>query len=248
MDIAICFWGLIRSGKWTHKNIQEQIDIMKTFGNVTIFMHTYKVYSKYSNKQGKEKNIMLDNDEYKLFNPDHFIWDNQDEIRKDLNLSEYHSQPDSHNTNYETTDNIVVAMYSLKRVTDLMVRHSKNKFTHVVFMRPDVLWEKPLKLSYFEVTNDTINTPQFHSIHHTDQKPFGIYVNDRFAICTPEVAKIYGRRFKYLLEYSRENILQSEIFLHDVLKSHGITIKQKWFCFNRVRANGNVLDDCKTKY
>lgn len=249
MNIAVCFWGLVRSGKWTHENIKKQLDILRTFANVTVFMHTYKIFSKYSNQWGNEKNIKLDNDEYKLFNPDHFIFDDQDEIKKTIDFEKYHSQPDLHGTNYETVNNIVLALYSQKRVTDLMLRHHKTKnYTHVVYMRPDVLWETDLKEKYFDLDDKTVVSPHFSSKHHTSTRKFEQYLNDRFAICKPNVAEVYGRRYKFLLSYSKQNEVQSEIFCYDVLKAHNIDIVFRWVCFNRVRANGNISKDCKSKY
>jgi hypothetical protein len=248
MDIAVCFWGLVRSGKWTHKSIKEQLDIMRTFGKVTVFMHTYKVTGKYSNQHANEKNITLDNDEYKLFDPDHFIFDDQDEITRQLNFEEYRTFPDLYKTDYQTIDNLIKSLYSQRRVTDLMLRHHKTKkYTHVVYMRPDVKWILPLKLSQFKIEEDMIVSPQFHS-KHGEGNDFSEKINDRFAICTPTVATIYGRRLKFLLAYSKQKQIQSETFLYDVMVAHNIDIVFKWICFNRVRADGRVLQDCKSKY
>jgi hypothetical protein len=246
MNIAICFWGLTRSLKYTHENLKNIIEEIEKFGTVTTFMHTYRIDRPYSNIWGKEENIILDPNEYKLLNPDHFIYDDQDEIAEKIDLPKYHSLPDSHyKTNYQTIDNFILAMYSQKRVTDLMLRHHKSKkYTHVVFMRPDVLFETSLKRSWFEsVDNTNIITTSF-DIYYFDKK----MINDRFAICTPEVAKLYGTRFSVLLQYSKQKELHSERFLFDVLTHHGIKIVYKWICFNRVRATGRISDDCKNRY
>lgn len=246
MKIAVCFWGLTRSLKYTIDSIHQQLDAMRKFGEVTTFMHTYKLFRPYSNIHGKEKNITLDPDEYKLLGPDHFIWDDQDEIASKIDFKEYHSHPDYYKTNYETINNFIISMYSLKRVTDLMLRHhKKHKYDYVVFMRPDVEFSTVPKLTHFEAAkDDTVVTPQFGRFSTEE----GVRINDRYAICTPEVAKLYGRRFLYILEYSKKKMLHSETFLQDVMTHHDIKVIYKWICFNRVRADGKVLKDCKTEY
>lgn len=246
MKIAVCFWGLTRSLKYTIKSINEQLDAMRKFGDVTTFMHTYKLFRPYSNLWGKEKDIMLDPNEYKLLDPDHFVWDDQDEVSKSIDFKAYHTFPDNiYKTNYQTINNFILAMYSLKRVTELMLRHNKTKhYDYVVFMRPDVIFDSLPKLTHFQAaTDNTIVSPQFGKWHAGGHK-----INDRYAICTPYVAKIYGRRLVYLLDYSRKKEIYTEVFLYDLMRAHNIKIIFKWICFNRVRANGEISNDCKTEY
>ncbi len=245
MNIAVCFWGLTRSLKYTHENIKKVLDGLAEFGDVTTFMHTYKIFREYSNQWGKEEAITLDPNEYKILDPDHFIWDDQDEIAKGVDFKKYHTFPDEYKTDYQTINNFVIAMYSLKRVTELMLRHNKTKkYTHVIFMRPDVIFDSPIKKSFLEAVNDTnIVTPQFGKFHAGKNM-----INDRFAICTPHVASIYGLRLKVLLEYSKVKRILTEEFLYDVMKLNNIKIIWKWICFNRVRADGRISNDCKTEY
>lgn len=252
MKIAICFWGLTRSLKYTIKNIEQVLDRLRIFGDITTFMHTYTLDRPYVNYHGLENNILLDKDEYKLLNPDYFVFDKQEQIEIQLNLKDYHSMPDPYKTsiNYQTVDNFVLAMYSLKRVTDLMLRHNKIKqFDYVVFMRPDVKWENPeqLKKKYFDrIEENMIQVPYFQRPRHA--KEGCTWVNDRFAICNVDVAKVYGRRFNHMMAYSKVKPLHSETFLWDVLTKYGIKIIEINICFNRVRATGQILKDCKTKY
>lgn len=246
MKIAVCFWGLTRSLKYTINSINEQLSEMKKFGEVTTFMHTYRLNRPYSNLWGKEEAIVLDPNEYKLLDPDHFIWDDQDEVSSKLDFKAYRTFPDDiYKTNYQTIDNFIIAMYSQKRVTELMLRHNKKQhYDYVVFMRPDVIFDSKPRLKYFQEVNDhTIVTPQFGHWHDG-----GIKINDRYAICTPKVAEIYGRRLMYLLEYSKHKPIYTEVFLYDLMKAFKIKIYHRWICFNRVRADGRINPDCKTDY
>ena len=245
MRIAVCFWGLTRSLKYTIRSVHEQLDHLRTFGDVVTFMHTYKILRPYTNDWAFERNVFLDPDEYKLLGPDHFIWDDQDEVAKGIDFKAYRTHKDNYNTNYQTIDNLILAMYSLHRVTDLMLRHnSKKEFDYIVFMRPDVLFDTKPAWKYFEkATENTIVAPYFGSYFEERHK-----INDRYAICKPNVAKIYGRRLKFLLPYSKTRDIISEIFLYDVMVEHDIDIILRWICFNRVRTDGRILPDCKTSY
>jgi hypothetical protein len=246
MHIAVCVWGLTRSVRVTHTNLRAVLDHLRSFATVTVCMHTYRLNRLYSNQWGKEVGIRLDPNEYKLLDPDHFIWDDQDDVARTIPFEAYHTFPDTiYKTNYETIDNFILAMWSLQRVTDLMLRHASSKgFTHVVFMRPDVVFDTPIKERYFSLVDDTtIVTPQFGRVCGSE-----LAVNDRFAICTPAVARIYGRRFRWILPYSTHTPLCSESFLQWVLQTHGIRVLRRWICFNRVRADGRISDDCRTEY
>ena len=71
MKIALAFWGLTRSLKYTIESINEKIlNILKKHNiEYKIFMHTWTVNSVYNNTRSKEANIKLDNEEYKLLSP-----------------------------------------------------------------------------------------------------------------------------------------------------------------------------------
>ena len=76
MKIALLFWGLTRSLKFSIKTIEERIlnILLKNNIEYDIYMHTYKINNLYSNKRANEKNIKLNFSEYKLLNPKYFIW------------------------------------------------------------------------------------------------------------------------------------------------------------------------------
>ena len=82
MRVALCFWGLTRSLKYTIDSIQSNVlDVLKKNGiQYTIFIHTYNINGSYTNRRSKEYNILLNNDECKLLNPDYIKIDDQDII------------------------------------------------------------------------------------------------------------------------------------------------------------------------
>jgi hypothetical protein len=253
MDIAVCLYGLMRSGKWTSKSILNQLEVLKKFAKVTTFMHINVFVDKYSNKWSKEDNYII-NERYVLFEPDYFVWDYEDEIDDEIDFKAYHTFPVYLNSSeHPSINNMIKGLFSLRRVTDLMLNHhTKQKFTHVVFMRPDSLWLEDLKQKYFDIPEKVIVSPTFN----TNVKFFGLQkderyagverlINDQFAICKPETAKFYGRRLKHLLKYSKTKQVNPEIFLYDLLKENGYTITYQWICFNLVRASGEIIKQCK---
>jgi hypothetical protein len=240
--VYICFWGLTRSLKYTLDSITE---VLNRFPNRTVFLHTYELDELYSNPQGKEYNIQLNKDEWKLLNPDYHIVDNQREVLSRLNVEQYRSSGDPWNSDFKVLDNFILGMYSLKRVTELMMENSKG-YKRVIFMRPDVKFIKGPTNSMVETAErNTIVVPKFHSWSYTNgiTKPYG-GVNDRFAICSYSAAKIYGLRFNSLLEYSKHYPPHSETFLRDYLSAKGISVNKSDICFHRIRATGQELDDC----
>jgi hypothetical protein len=131
MKIALVFWGLTRSLKFTIKSIHTYIFNILKINNIDydIFLHTYKLNNTYSNKRSKEFNIKLDFDEYNLLNPNYFIYDNLEEIKEKLNLKKYRTNKDPWDSNYNSVDNFILSLYSKKRITNLLLGTvSKNDF------------------------------------------------------------------------------------------------------------------------
>ena len=122
MKIALIFWGLTRSLKFTIKTIEKRIFKILKDNNIDydIYLHTYKINNLYSNKRANENNIKLDFEEYKLLNPDYFIYDDQDTIKEKLKLFQYRTHKDPWESDYSSLDNFILAMYSKLRITKLL--------------------------------------------------------------------------------------------------------------------------------
>ena len=239
MKIALAFWGLTRSLKYTIKSIEE--NILKQLNSVinleyTIFMHTYYFDNDYVNNRAKEVGLKLDFEEYKLLNPDFISIDNQDEVKNTLGLEQYRSKKDPWNTGYATVDNFICAMYSRKKLGQLILE-SGLKFDYVMFLRPDVKYLNPFSTGFFNMVND----------HAICIPRFGLYsnFNDRFCITNFKNAFLYANVFDHLLRYSLTHELHSEtvhyFLLHEQYKLRIIYLP---FYFNRIRADGNEWIDC----
>jgi hypothetical protein len=238
MRVALCFWGLTRSLKYTIDSIQSNIlDILKKKGiHYTIFMHTYSLNRCYTNTRSKEYNILLNNNEYKLLNPDYIQIDDQDIIKESLNLQQYKTMIDCYKNNYETIDNFILAMYSKLQVTNLVEK--SGNFDYYIYLRPDVRYISKLNISNFKLVNDKkICIPNFQ-LWGNDKK-----FNDRFCIANQDTYKIYGSIFNELLDYSKKYIMNSEDIYYKYILANNLSLRYINFFFNRIRANGSEKED-----
>jgi hypothetical protein len=238
MRVALCFWGITRSLKYTIDSIQSNIlDALKKKGiQYTIFMHTYNINGPYTNIHGKEFNLILNNNEYKLLNPDYLHIDDQDKIKESLNLHEYRSMPDYYKNNYETIDNFILAMYSKLQVTNLVEK--SGNFDYYIYLRPDVRYISKLNIYNFKLLNDsTICIPNFQLWGNHNK------FNDRFCITNRNTYKIYGSIFNELLDYSKKYSMNSEDIYYKYILADNLSLKYINFYFNRVRADGTEKRD-----
>lgn len=254
--IALVFYGLLRSIQYTLPNLQKHI-----FGAITDAGYDYDIYChnytfppnhKYNNHRAREYNIDLDPNAYKLLNPKYYISDNQLEIADQLNLDAYRTHGDPWpKTGFKTLDNYLLAMYSRKKVTELLSQNiasdpQNHEYTMIMFLRSDVLFENSLpipKLLILITEQEKKNPPTrvclIPNFHHWLGG-----LNDRMFISKPSLALEYGMAFDKLLTISKERKLHSEqinkYLIQDVY--HAIPILIPIF-FARVRANGVILKE-----
>ena len=235
MRVALAFWGLTRSLKYTIGSINEKIlnSLKKNNIEYKIFMHAWTVNSVYNNTRAKEANIHLDNEEYKLLSPDYFETHDQDEFKKNINLNAFRTHKDPWNTKYETVNNFICAMFSKSRCTQLISKSNEN-FDYIIFLRPDCMYLTNFDISFLKLVNDnTICIPNFALYNN---------FNDRFCITNMATYQLYGDVFSKLFMYSKNFSLHSETVHYNIIKQHNINIQLIKFKFKRVRANGTIVD------
>jgi hypothetical protein len=239
MSVALLFFGLTRSLKYTLPSIQKNVyDVLKKNDiHYDVFLHTYHVDGIYQNSRANEFNIRLDNNEYKLLNANHVCIENKKEVVDRLNLKEYYTHGDPWNTNFETFDNFLLAFYSKMKVHELM-KSTANEYKYVIFLRPDVYHENELPIDLLHLVDNDHNNVLIPN--------FGLYrtINDRFAILNSSISHIYGDIFKSMLDDSKYIQLHSESYLYLMLciKHRLNVIYINHFFFKRVRASGAVCD------
>jgi len=236
MKVAIGFYGITRSLKYTIQSIHENIfNILKLHNiNYDIYIHTYYL-SNYKNIRTTERinDSDIDNKEYKLLNADYVEIDNQEIIKSQLDLLSYRTHEDPWNTGYNSVDNYILGQYSKIRLTKMIEKNESN-YDYIIFMRPDCLYLNKLPIKSLELVKDnSIIIPDFH-LH--GKIPF----NDRFCICNAKTYKIYGEVFNSLLDISKNQPLHSETIIGEIIDNHKINIIRIPFIFSRVRFNGIV--------
>jgi len=189
-----------------------------------VYIHTFSLSTKLNNPRSAEHNITLNNTLYQVLEPTRVLVEEQNSVDSTLNAPLYQTQTDPWFNNYITHTNHVRALYSLMQVTSMW---SETVYDRVIYARPDVQFHNPLNLEWLNVDKNTIVLPNFH----------GHPINDRFALGSPNVMKIYGSRFKQALDYSKINPLHSETYLAYILESHNIVINPVLFNFCRIRAD-----------
>ena len=239
MKVAVIFWGLTRSLKYTIDSIRANIFkiLEKNSIEYDVFIHTLNINDGYYNPRAKEPKVekLLSDDCIKL-NPTKYCIENQEDVQLSIGLNQYRTKGDPWNTRseFKTLDNFITAMYSKMKSTQLSLEH--GDYDYYMFVRPDVKYIKPIDIKWFLLANDTtILIPDFHVFYG---------MNDRAAICTKPVAKIYGLLFPHLLGYSKRYRLHSEQISKRHMDLHNIFIKTIPFRFNRVRINGTISNDC----
>ena len=238
--VALCYWGIARSTDFTIESIERNIWKPLEDANIeyTTFVHTFSVNKPYTNSRASEWNIHLKNDIWKMLLPDHYIVENQEDIDKILDFKKYRSHGDpweveqvSMYQKYSTHDNLIRALYSLSKVTNLW-KPMASTFDAVIYLRPDVRFISPLNVEWIhECRRGNIYAPNFHLVDDW---------NDRFAIGKPADMILYGSRFQDAYQYSLYKPLHSEGFLSEYMKKHKIKPTHIFFLFRRIRADNHI--------
>ena len=238
MKVAIGFYGITRSLKFTIESIRTKIfDVLKE-NNISydVFIHTYRL-TQFKNERTREcvKCNEIDNEEYKLLHANYEQIDDQDKIKEQLHLSKYRSCRDPWKTKYNSVDNFILGQFSKYNLTK-MIEATKNTYDYILFMRPDCLYLDSFSIDFFNFVNDTsIVIPNFHL--------FGPYnFNDRFCIANMNTYKIYGEVFTQLLDISKKEPLHSETVIGKIFENNHITVSRVKFNFSRVRYFGRIQD------
>ena len=231
--VVICFFGLTRSLKYNIKYLQKNIfDVLKQNGfDYDIFIHTYKKTGLHNNNRANEFNTIIDNNEYKLLNPEKYEIDDEDDINEKIPFDLYKSHGDPWKNKYLSFHNYIKQLYSLYCVTGLW-ENNKLDYDAAIYIRPDVIVTKPLNIdNLLEYKQNTIYIPNHH---HS-----GGY-NDRFAYGSINTMITYGNRYKNGIEYSKKKIFHAESFLKYILdkNKHNVIFDNMIVC--RLRSNNKI--------
>ena len=235
MRFCICFFGLTRSLKITYNSIEKNIFNVLKKNNISydVYLHTYNL-KQLTNKRSKEKNCVLDTNEWKLLKPKQHIIDDQNKFDKIYNYDRIKKNGDAWKDNYCSLINSIRSAFSIYRVTQLW--KYKKRYDLYIYLRPDLMYHNPLNIniikSYMRVPN-VILTPYWHKFRG---------LNDRFAIGNYKTMLTYGERYKYIPSYVEKygRKYHSERFIKFMMYKFRIRNIDIPIKASRVRANGKI--------
>lgn len=183
MHIALCVWGLLRSLPYTINSFTENIvnPIVQHDHSYEVFVHTYNFSGLYYNPRGREEVKHLNFDDWAMLNPSYVYMEDQDELDKKLNYSDYAKLGDPWKNNLVSLKNHIRALNSLNHLAHVVEERAKIKdIDAVVFLRPDVQYLNPLPVHLLSchiknraraghrTTGVVFDTKDYHSNYSND--------------------------------------------------------------------------------
>jgi FkbM family methyltransferase len=233
---AVCLWGLLRSRRLVTESFDMHIlrPLERMGFAVDIFVHTYR-----SSRVEEQRTQVLNPHTLDMIGARAALVEDLDTVKETLRpVIELVQRPEFRLFESYKTDaprlqeNYVLGMHSLDQVTSLMQRTTMtaSQPSVVIFARPDVLFLEPLQPEWIRTAAFLV--PSFGS--------WGGH-NDRFCICPPEKAHVYGARI-HNVEHLLRNVdhPNSEQLLALHLSGH--SVKTIPFPMRRVREQGRMLD------
>ncbi len=243
MRIALAFFGVTRNVlDVTVESINENILLpLKQSGyECDIYLHTYKIKGTDWSKLGNEK-VELNPDEYKILNPDYFLFDERDEVLDKLEAEQYASGNGFKERNKR--NNNILKLFSIQRVTDMILKES-NGYDYIFYLRPDVKYIdkfNPSWLNELEKNPLSFLSPNFHLWEG---------INDRMFVAKYPLSLIYGSFLNKLKDYcdQKRKLNQKFYLCEDLIFDKSIEIGATPilipFRFCRVRANKKIEAEC----
>jgi len=246
--LAICFFGINRSLKWTLKSIERNIFRVLENGGIgfDVFFHTYSLGMIRGNTYAQELNVAIKDApfvEALAFRPHlrSYVVTDQKHFDATFNIPDKCFNSRRQGFNNVTTLNIMRELNSFREVTSLWeeepgcAHDSGCAYSLVFYLRPDHQYHVPLSLSDLHLGPTSFLTPAYQSYDG---------LNDRLAAGPPQVMRVLGKRIGVLdayLEARAFRMFFPELFLYDVMvKQHGFNPVPWRFRASRVRATGRI--------
>jgi len=233
--IAIGFFGITRSLKWTLTSIKKNIvQPAQQLGDVRIFAHLY--YQTHIVNPRSGENDSLDPEEYRLLDCDEV---NLEQPGRCLNEARYNwilSHGDAFHDEGKSLANLIHQLHSLQQVGRMIDKWEPDV---VIMARPDLMYHDSL---YNEIKKQLNRHKSCISIPNWQW--FG-GVNDRFAIGSRESCRAYTNRLDFIQAYIKKTggPLPAERFLRYCLNEHGIMPRPMRTRASRIRANGTAVEE-----
>jgi hypothetical protein len=233
--IAIGFFGVSRSLKWTLPSIQENIiQPARQLGEVRLFAHLYQQAHIFNPRSGE--NDPLDPEEYRLLECDEVRLEQPGLCLEEARYEWVLSHGDAFHDGGKSLANLIHQLHSLKVLGQMIDAWEPDV---VVLARPDLEYHDdfgPVISDHLNLRPENLSLPEWQW--------YGGY-NDRLAICGAEAHKTYTRRLDLVPAYLERTggPLPAERFLKFSLHENGIRPRPVSIRGNRVRANGITVNE-----
>ena len=231
--IAIGFFGITRSLKWTLPSIQENIiQPARQLGEVRLFAHLYQQTHIANPRSGEDE--LLDPEEYRLLKCDEVTLEAPGGCLEEARYDWILSHGDAFHDGGKSLANLIHQLHSLQVLGRMVGKWSPNV---VILARPDLQYQdncKEIIAGHLSLSTDSLTIP--------DWQWYGGY-NDRFAVGGLRAIQAYLDRVSLIPLYVQRTggPLPAERFLRFSLHEHGILPNRTSLRASRVRANGYTL-------
>ena len=243
--IAIGFFGITRSLKWTLPSIQKNIiKPAQELGETRLFAHLY--LQDHINNPRTGESQSLDPNDYHLLQCDEVELEKPGNCLNEANYDWVLSHGDAFFDQGKSLSNLIHQLHSLQQVGKMI---DEWKPDVVILARPDLTYHDNLHneiKKYIRQPKDYISIPNWQWCGG---------VNDRFAVGSRESCLAYTKRFNLIRSYLEKTggPLPAERFLRYSLNHYGIIAKPMRVRASRIRSNGEVVEEnfssiSKSKY
>ena len=233
--IAICFFGITRSLKFTIDSIRKNIlEPAEKIGEVRVYSHFFKQVF-IENPRSKENGRLCQN-EYQLLPSDWIKLEQPDNCLLLNEINELKKFGDEWGDDFRSLRNLVHQLHSLDQVTNAALQWEPNI---VIFSRPDLRYHDTLINAIKQDNNKpTVRLPSWQQWKRG--------YNDRFAIADSRLAAYaYGSRIRLVRSFCEDNDmpLHSELLLKYALQQKSIGVKFINTRASRVRSDSSQVNE-----
>lgn len=237
--IAVCFFGITRSLKFTHQSIKDNVLApARASGEVKVFAHFFN--QKIVRNRRTHEDSELDLNDRSLLPLDFLDIEEPDECLDLYDFDLLKNYGDTRRDGFQSFKNLVHALHSQKRVGLAALSWKPDL---VIFARPDLLYHDSLGAVLNDIEKDNLDNIISPGVTIPDWQHWRGGYNDRFAICAGQAAiSAYSQRVDMMHRYCIEmrEPIHSESLLRYSLNRAGISVSYMPVRASRVRANGRV--------
>lgn len=240
MRCLIGFFGITRSLLHTAGSIHAGFfEPLRQAGITTLRVGHFNLPERLRNPRSGERDVPLDRAEVGLLALDLCWVEAQSETSIAAEVFVARNFPDAFGDQYRSVANLCHQLHSLQRLWSLLQLAGAGEDDLVLLLRPDLLY-----LDHLD--------PAAHLAPLLDGRTDLIVpgwqswggLNDRFAFCTAQSARIYATRFRLFIDSCLEmGGMHAETFLQFVTSCHRLRVGLTDLRAVRVRADGRVAEN-----